>query len=208
MLVCKLGYIPSRQDEYCPSTPYGHSKQIGETLVRSLVSNKFKWVIVRPTSIWGPWFSTPYKDFFCMIKRGSYLHPLGCRILRSYGFVLNTVFQLEAIQRDCCIQLSGDTVYLSDYEPLEIFNWATLIQLDMGAKPIKQLPLLFFKMAAYIGNFLIHLGFKKFPLNSFRLQNILTSAVYDTNPLSDLSGPLPYSVKDGVHITNKWLEQN
>jgi GlcNAc-P-P-Und epimerase len=208
MLVCKLGHIPVKQDEYCPTTSYGHSKKIGEGLVRSLAPHNFNWVIVRPTSIWGPWFSSPYRDFFSMIQRGAYFHPMGHRILRSYGFVLNSVFQLEAIQKDFCSKLSGETIYLSDYQPLDILNWANLIQSDMGCKPIMQLPFLFFKIAAFIGDFLNYLGFKKFPLTSFRLNNLLTSAVYDTTPLSELSGRLPYTVKDGVRITNKWLKKN
>lgn len=35
MLVCRLGYKPSSEVDYCPNTPYGESKVIGEGLIRS-----------------------------------------------------------------------------------------------------------------------------------------------------------------------------
>jgi GlcNAc-P-P-Und epimerase len=41
---------------------------IGEKLVRD--SNmKCSWVIVRPTSVWGPWFEHAYRTFFRLVDR-------------------------------------------------------------------------------------------------------------------------------------------
>ena len=62
LLVCRNGYIPTTPIEFCPPNKYGESKVIGEKIVREQCIKS--WVIVRPTSIWGPWFETSYFKFF------------------------------------------------------------------------------------------------------------------------------------------------
>lgn len=205
MLVCKIGFVPEGEDDYCPSTVYGISKARGEEIVRESAADKFPWIIVRPTSIWGPWFSAPYKDFFMAIRRGLYLHPSNCRVKRSYGFVLNTVSQLVQLQVSRGGGLVGETVYLADYDPIELGSWADLIQSSMNARPIRRLPLPFFRSMALVGDFLKLIGYQKFPMSSFRLNNMLTESVVDVSPLNKLTGVLPYSPSDGVRITCDWL---
>ena len=63
LLVCPNGFVPSSDTEYNPPNLYGESKVIGEKLVRESETN-CAWVIVRPTSIWGPWFEHSYRSFF------------------------------------------------------------------------------------------------------------------------------------------------
>ena len=92
MLVCRLGYQPNNSNDYCPDTVYGESKVIGERIVRES-SLTVPWTIVRPTSIWGPWFDIPYRSFFDTVHKGLYFHPSGLRVKRSYGFVLNVIYQ-------------------------------------------------------------------------------------------------------------------
>ena len=206
MLVCRLGYTPKSDDDYCPSTTYGFSKVQGEKMVRLLGNTPFRWVIVRPTSIWGPWFSSPYKDFFNAIKSGIYLHPRGVRVFRSYGFVLNTIFQLDAIRRQGAHMLHGKTIYLADYEPLEIHSWALDIQRQMDAKPIKEVPLALLRFGAFLGDVFSLLGFKSVPLTSFRLKNLLTSATYDLTGLREVAGILPFSTLEGIRKTCNWIK--
>jgi len=67
-MVCRIGYQPVSDYDYCPPTAYGASKVETERLVRSAVA--IPWVLVRPTSIWGPWFDIPYRDFFLSVARG------------------------------------------------------------------------------------------------------------------------------------------
>ena len=131
MLVCRLGYKPSSEVDYCPNTPYGRSKVIGEELIRSSNIN-FPWVIVRPTSIWGPWFATPYRDFFDVIRKGLYVHPKGIRVRRSYGFIYNSIFQLSRISDRLNDELVGKTIYLADYHPIELKSWSENIQKNLN----------------------------------------------------------------------------
>ena len=62
-LVCKIGYQPKSYNDFCPTTFYGESKMIGEMIVRNYTKSFYSWSIVRPTSIWGPWFDVPYRNF-------------------------------------------------------------------------------------------------------------------------------------------------
>ena len=204
MLVCRLGYKPSSEVDYCPNTPYGESKVIGEGLIRS--SNiRFPWVIVRPTSIWGPWFATPYRDFFDMIRKGFYVHPKGVRVRRSYGFIYNSIFQLSRIADRLNDSLVGKTIYLADYEPIELKSWSENIQKSLKVREVKEAPMLLFKVAAKLGDTLKIFGYKNPPMSSFRLNNMLTPMVHDTTPLKKYCGAVPYSINEGVIVTCEWL---
>ena len=197
MLVCRLGYKPSSEVDYCPNTPYGESKVIGEGLIRS--SNiRFPWVIVRPTSIWGPWFATPYRDFFDMIRKGFYVHPKGVRVRRSYGFIYNSIFQLSRIADRLNDSLVGKTIYLADYQPIELKSWSENIQKSLKVREVKEAPMLLFKVAAKLGDTLKIFGYKNPPMSSFRLNNMLTPMVHDTTPLKKYCGAVPYSINEGV----------
>lgn len=204
MLVCKIGYVPAHERDYCPSTPYGESKVEGERLVREQATGRIPWVAVRPTSIWGPWFGTPYKDFFTAVRRGVYAHPRGVRIRRSYGFVLNTVFQLDQLRKQQGGPLLGKVVYIADYKPVELHEWGTLIQDRLQARKIREFPMALFRLGAWLGDILKGCGFR-FPLTSFRLRNMLTETIHDTTPLQNLTGALPHTAADGVRITCDWL---
>ena len=204
MLVCRLGYKPSSEVDYCPNTPYGRSKVIGEELVRS--SNiSFPWVIVRPTSIWGPWFAAPYRDFFDMVRKGFYVHPRGVRVKRSYGFIYNSIFQLSKISDRLNDTLVGKTIYLADYQPIELKSWSKNIQKNLKTKPVKEVPMQVFKIVAKLGDILKIFGYKNPPMSTFRLNNMLTPMEHDIKPLKNYCENIPYSTNEGVRITCEWL---
>jgi nucleoside-diphosphate-sugar epimerase len=96
MLVSKVGYQPKHDYDYNPSTIYGESKVITEELIR-VNSLPYEWAILRPTSIWGPWFGEPYRNFFDMMISKKYFHigDRGCT--KTYGFVENAVYQIDSI---------------------------------------------------------------------------------------------------------------
>jgi GlcNAc-P-P-Und epimerase len=206
MLVCRIGYQPTGELDYCPSTAYGKSKVAGEKLVRTRLGNSIPWIIVRPTSIWGPWFGSPYKNFFEAVQRGLYVHPRGRRIRRSYGFVLNTVAQLAKLsEQSSSCPLIGHSVYLADYEPIELKHWADTVQEILGAPHVREVPLWVMRAAAKTGDVLGYCGYKDPPLTSFRLNNLLTNMIHDISPLHSVCGELPHSMRDGVTLTCQWM---
>ena len=72
-LVCEIGYNPKDELDYKPSTVYGESKILGEKIVRASKIKNTDWLIVRPTSLWGPWFGIPYKSFFDIIAIATFI---------------------------------------------------------------------------------------------------------------------------------------
>lgn len=207
-LVCRIGYQPSNELDYCPSTPYGESKVIGEQIVRAASGRlSCSWLIVRPTSIWGPWFDVPYKTFFTTIAKGRYLHPGKEKIAKSFGFVGNTVFELQRLIEANSEVVSNKTYYLADYPPIDVLDMAINIQRAIGAAPIKSVNIGVLRVLAFSGDMLKWLGWPNPPLTSFRLDNLLTEMLLDTNPLEKVVGTLPYSMPEGVDITVHWLMQ-
>jgi len=205
-MVCRIGYTPLSDTDYCPSTVYGASKVEGERIVRE-ADLSAHWMIVRPTSIWGPWFDIPYKDFFLSVARGRYFHVGHQRVLKSFGFVGNTVHQLERLLAAPVGAIDRQTVYLADYPPLEVSAWADEIRRQLGTPPLRRLPHPLLKGAALVGDGLKRLGWDNVPLSSFRLANLLTEMVYDLQPLHELVGELPFSTREGITETISWLRQ-
>lgn len=205
-LVCKIGYVPSGDNDYIPTTYYGESKVLAEKIIKkSSTSMKYNWIIVRPTSIWGPWFSTPYYDFFLTIYKGRYFHPSRQKILKSFGFVGNTVFQLFKISENSKI-LNRKVIYLCDNEPIILNEMANQIGKVFKKNKIYTIPFFVLKIAAYVGDFIKILGYKNPPLTTFRLRNISQNMIYDNRPLKNIYPKLPYTLNDGINLTCKWMK--
>jgi len=207
-LVCRIGYQPSSDQDYCPTTAYGESKVLGEQIVRAAASRiPCPWIIVRPTSIWGPWFDIPYKTFFLTIAKRRYVHPGQAKILKSFGFVGNTVFELQRLLDADAGVISGRTSYLADYPPIDVAEMANKIQRTFGVPAIKSVDIRLLRLAALAGDALKLLGWRNPPLTRFRLQNLLTPMVHDLAFLQATVGVLPYSMPHGVELTVDWLRQ-
>lgn len=204
-LVCEIGYQPKSPTDYTATTAYGQSKVAGEKLVYAAKLN-CEWAIVRPTSIWGPHFHVPYRNFFDAIQHGRYIHPRGRRVRKSFGFVGNTVFQLQQLMRGDANAVHSKMFYLADYEPIEVLEWGELIRAAFDAPGIKEVPMGAMKALAKVGDGLATLGWKNVPLTSFRLDNLLTEMLHDTDPLQAVCGKLPHTVNSGVPITVNWMQ--
>jgi nucleoside-diphosphate-sugar epimerase len=206
-LVCRNGHTPTHDEEYCPDTAYGRSKVEGEKLVRDCDFGETEWAIVRPTSIWGPWFAEPYLPFFRRVIRGAYAHPRGCDHRKSYGYVGNAVCQVQAILEADGERFHGSTYYLSDYEDISLLEWANEIRAAVGGGPVREVPLWCFQVAAKIGDVLQKAGVPSVPITSFRLRNMETdTGGVNLCALRALTGPLPFSIPDGVKETVAWMK--
>ena len=195
---------PSRDDEYSPFTMYGRSKVEGEKIVRSS-GLEVPWVMVRPTSIWGPWFDKPYKNFFDAVRRGYYVHPRGEAIYKTYGFVGNVVHQIRVLS-DSPVELSsGRTLYVADYQPIEVRLMAERIRRCFGAPQVREVPLSLMKAMAHAGDMLGKFGMSHPPLTSFRLNNLRTQMVYDIDDTRRLVGNLPFTEEEGISRTVQWM---
>lgn len=203
-LVCRVGYVPVDEHDYCPNTLYGQSKVLTEKIVRENNGGGVEWCIVRPTTVWGPGMSLHYRRFLRMIQKGQYFH-IGSELLhKSYSYVGNIVHQYITLLNAPTEALHKKTFYLADYTPLSLKEWANTFQREFNAPKIPTYPLVAAKSAALIGDLFNMIGIKKFPFNSFRLNNVLTEYKFDLSETEAVCGPLPYSMEHGVRDTAKW----
>lgn len=206
LLVCRNGYVPSSDIDYCPPNLYGESKVIGEKLLRKSKMN-CSWVIVRPTSIWGPWFEHSYRTFFKMLDRGFYFQPGKKPIVKPLSFVGNTVYMMQKLLLLENQQVNTHTFYLADLPKISIQEWADLIQKHLGKGKVPVLPITAMKFIAKVGDLLKNLGYLEPPLTTFRLKNMLTGADYPIEKTHRLIGSLPFTWENGVVKTLFWMQQ-
>jgi len=204
-MVCRIDYVPTSFDDYCPPNLYGESKVIGEKIVNKKAHHEF--VIVRPTSIWGPYFEIPYRTFFDTVRKKLFFIPKNHNPKKSFGFINNTVFQIEKILFAPKENLEQN-YYLTDYPALDLKEWADMVSMEFNGKKSAEIPMLPLKIASKIGDLLQKLGWKNPPLTTFRLNNLITHMVYDTQSLEKLCGPLPYNLEESVKITSDWMKIN
>jgi nucleoside-diphosphate-sugar epimerase len=205
-MVCRIDHRPSGPEDYSPPNPYGESKMVGEWLVRRS-GLECPWVIVRPTSIWGPWFDVPYKTFFLSVARGRYVNVKGHVVDKSFGFVGNTVHQVDRLLAAPAEQVAGRTLYLADYPPINVGEMAESIRRRIGAPPLRTLPRPALEPVAKAGDVLKRAGWRNPPLTTFRLDNLVTEMVFDMGPLREIAGDLPYSMEQGIELTVDWLRE-
>lgn len=204
MLVCYGGYYPKHQFDYRPSTVYGESKVETENIVweNQLLCD---WAIIRPTSIWGPWFGIPYKNFFDMILSKKYFHIGNKGCTKTYGYVGNAIYQIEKILFSETKDESKKVFFIGDNPATNIEEWGDEIATELGFK-ITKMPYFIIKVAAFFGDCLKLIG-GNFPMNSFRLHNMTTDNIIDLKNTYEIAKTLPYSRKDGVRETLKWINK-
>jgi len=205
MLVCRPGYIPTTPTDYAPSTIYGGSKVIMEKIIRKSLHN-YEWAIVRPTSIWGPGFGEPYRDFFDMILKKRYFHFGHKSCTKTYGYIENLIYQIDSILNAPVENIQGGVFYLGDYKLTNIQLWANEIAYEVGIK-IKTVPYSVMKLAAFSGD-LLKIFKVKYPMNSFRLKNMTTNNVVDLSNTKEIAPSLPFTRNEGVKKTLAWLNKN
>jgi nucleoside-diphosphate-sugar epimerase len=200
-LVNKNGYTPKSLYDYNPATVYGESKVISEKFfLNSKI--KFKYFIVRPTLIWGPYFSEPLYRFFSSIKKGYYFNPMSEPVYKTWGHVENSCKQILYLVSSHRISNSEKIFYLGDPKPIEVYTVAKMINKSFkNIIPIFKIPRIFsFCIAIFCEIFI----FFQPPLTRFKLKNISTSSVYKI--ILKIKNPI--SLKKGIKQTIKWMEKN
>lgn len=205
MYVCEPGYMPQNFEDYVPHTLYGESKVETEKRIKER-NPKYTWSIIRPTSIWGPWFGEPYDKFFRIVLNRMYFHMGKRACKKTYGYIDNAIYQIMSILQAPEEKVMRKVFYLGDYEPYDITEWADEIAKCVGIK-IPNIPYFLFVMAGWFGDLLKLFGIT-FPMTSFRLKNMTTNNVHNLNPIKELAPDLPVSRQEGNKLTIKWIHSN
>ena len=204
MLVNKVGYKFRDFDDYNPDTIYGESKKLTELITKKYDLN---WTLVRPTSIWGPWFSIPYFNFFNYVISGFYFSvSINNSSIKTYGYVKNTCMQIHKLLISDFKFVNHKTFFLGDNPPLNISNWADLISLKVHNRKVIKINKYLFLFICIFGQGLIFLGLKKFPLSYFRYKNMITNNIIDISQTIKITGePLVGSIDLQIDDTIKWI---
>lgn len=203
MLVCRFGYVPKNEYDYAPNTLYGKSKVLTEKEIRQ--SNiRPEWLIIRPTSIWGPWFDVPYKNFFNVVLNEKFFHPGHRAGTATYGFVGNSVYQIDQLLMSKKEKIQGRIFYIGDSPPYNLSKWADEIAIVASLKKPIIIPYFIVRLAALLGDFLIIVKLP-FPLTSFRLMNMTTDNIIDITATEAIAGQSPFALHSAIQETLKWM---
>ena len=206
-LVCRVGYVPRDDADYTADTLYGRSKIRTEQIVREEDGAGREWCLVRPTTVWGPGMSPHYQRLLQLIQRGRYFHVGNDPLRKSFSYIGNIVFQYLRLLEAPADLVHRKTLYLADYEPLDLLAWCDEFQREFQAPSIPHLGRPFATALAYCGDAINAVGVTGFPFNSFRLRNILTQYQFDLTATKAVCGPLPYTIGQGVKETAAWFNE-
>jgi nucleoside-diphosphate-sugar epimerase len=206
-LVCRVGYVPRNDTDYCPVNPYGESKVLSEKIVREHMPETITWCLLRPTTIWGEGMSSHYQRFLGHLQAGRYFHLGKGPLFKSYGYVGNTVYQILKFMNADGRQIHAKTFYLSDYEPLSLTEWVNRLAQALETAPPRSVPVVVARFLGLGGDIVNWMGLKTFPLNSYRVRNILTEYIFDMAETERICGALPFTVDQGVSRTVRWFKE-
>ncbi|MEO8733299.1 MAG: NAD(P)-dependent oxidoreductase, partial [Flavobacteriales bacterium] len=201
--VCEAGYQPNDELDFKPFTLYGETKRLCELATRN-AELSCVWSIIRPTTIWGPW-SLRYRDvLFKVMRRGLYFHPGRTKVIRSYGYVGNVVWQIERILVASADVVNGKVFYVGD-EPMDLRTWVEAISEDLVHKPVRYIPTWIVKSLAYVGDMFKIVGLP-FPISSGRFRSMTSDYVTPMNKTIAALGQAPFSLQEGVHAMVTWYD--
>lgn len=202
--VTENGYKIKDQFDYCPHTIYGESKVITE---KNVWANKphCDWCIIRPTSIWGPFFGVPYRNFFDLVMKRMYFHIGHIKCHKTYGYIGNAIYQIEELLFNETLNEDNKVFYIGDEPAYEINEWADEIANELGFK-VPTMPVWFVKCLAKFGD-LVGLVGVHFPMQSFRFHNMTNDGVNDMTNTYKIAPEMPYTRLEGTKATIKWIKE-
>jgi nucleoside-diphosphate-sugar epimerase len=202
-LVVGPGQHPMHETDFRPYTAYGEAKAMAEHELRQR-GLPMEWVIVRPTTIWGPGHPSFPRSVWLYLSKRHYLHPSGSRsAVRSYGYVGNAVRQLTAIMEASADAVHGRVFYLADGS-IDSASWLDEFSMQLTGLPTRRAPAWLLKTVALAGDALEMMG-RAAPLDSERLMRMSTDYMVPLDPTSKLAGLPQISLVDGVARTVAWL---
>jgi nucleoside-diphosphate-sugar epimerase len=201
--VCEAGYQPQHDQDYKPFTIYGESKRLTEQFTRD-AGLACMWTIIRPTTIWGPW-SLRYRDvLFKVMRKGLYFHPGKGRVIRSYGYVGNVVWQIDRMLHAPKERVDGKVFYVGD-PPFDLRIWVEAISKALVGKPVRYMPTWFVKSLALCGDVIKTVGLP-FPITSGRFRSMTSDYITPLDKTIAALGEAPYTVDDGAREMVAWYD--
>ena len=191
-------------EPYKTKTFYGESKIEGEKIVKEFCKKQnIPFTIIRPTSVYGPWGETPYKEFFSAIKKKRYFHIGKADNLVSWVYVKNLVnLTLLASIHEKAI---NEIFFGNDLHP---YSMRDIVNEVAGYYKIKigTIPNMVITPIAYFFGFFKLFGFNV-PIYPFRLRNMKMTYCYNIQKSLQLGYKPAYDLKSGIKETLDWYEE-
>ena len=182
---------------------YGESKRRTEMITREAALTCC-WTIIRPTTIWGPW-SLRYRDvMFKVMRKGLYFHPGKGRVVRSYGYVGNVVWQIDRMLHAPRPVVDGRVFYVGD-RPFDLKEWVEVVSRVLVGKPVRYIPTFLIQLLAWVGDAFKLVGLP-FPITSGRFRSMTSDYITPMDKTIDALGEAPFSIEAGVKDTVKWYD--
>ena len=135
--VRKPGSPPPKNDiDFLPYGFYGESKVITEKFTRE-AKLPSPWTIIRPTTIWGPYHPHLVSGLWRVMKLGLYIHPSNDPVIRSTGFVKNTVWQIYGLQNSNPAKINKKVFYVGE-KSMRQLDWVNALSLGITGNPVKE----------------------------------------------------------------------
>ncbi len=201
--VCEAGYQPTHDLDFKPYTLYGETKRLTEMATRE-AGLSCTWTIIRPTTIWGPW-SLRYRDvMFKVMRKGLYFHPSKRKVVRSYGYVGNVVWQIDQMLKAPVEKVNGKVFYVGD-QPFDLRNWVDAISRRLTGKPVRYIPTWLVRSIAMGGDVLkvLHIPF---PITTSRFRSMTSDYITPMDRTIEAFGDAPFSLEQGVDEMVRWYD--
>lgn len=201
--VCEAGYQPEHDLDFKPFTLYGETKRLTEMHTRE-AGLQCAWTIIRPTTIWGPW-SLRYRDvMFKVMRKGMYFHPSKKKVVRSYGYVGNVVWQIEQMLKAPVEKVNGKVFYVGD-QPMDLRLWVDAISRKLVGRPVRYIPTWLVRTIAFGGD-VLKLAHIPFPITTGRFRSMTCDYITPMDKTIVAFGEAPYSLEQGVEAMVKWYD--
>ena len=201
--VCEAGYQPKHDLDFKPFTVYGESKRRTEMVTRE-AGLQCSWTIIRPTTIWGPW-SLRYRDvLFKVMRKGLYFHPGKGRVIRSYGYVGNVVWQIQRMLVVPRNVVDGRVFYVGD-RPFDLKVWVEAVSKELIGKKVRYIPTMLIKAVAMGGDVLRTIGIP-FPLTTGRFRSMTSDYITPMDKTIEALGEAPFTIEAGVKEMVHWYD--
>lgn len=201
--VCEAGHQPKHDLDFKPFTLYGETKRLTEMHTRE-AGLQCAWTIIRPTTIWGPW-SLRYRDvMFKVMRKGLYFHPSKKKVVRSYGYVGNVVWQIEQMLRAPVEKVNGQVFYVGD-QPMDLRLWVDAISRALVKKPVRYIPTWLVKSIAVGGDILKFFRIP-FPITSGRFRSMTSDYITPMDKTIAAFGNAPWTLEAGVAEMVRWYD--
>jgi len=197
-----VGYMADEKAECNPATDYDKTKYLSEIVVKK---SKLKWVIIRPTMVYGPGETKNKLRMFRLIQRGLFFIMGDGKNLMSLVYVGNLIEGIiKAGENKNAVK---QTYIISDKKPYSMNEFVKTIARNENVKTSIHLPV----FVAYIGAFLFKvLSIFGIPqlLSKDRIKNLTMNHSFD---ISKVMKELDYNPKmtldEGVKRTVSWYKE-